>query len=270
MSRTELEEWAGADRRDLADRWDRDPDTVRIFDRVESTSDTAEELAEEGAPEGTVVLAREQTSGRGRQGRTWYSPRDRGLYLSLVLRPDRVENASLLPILAGLGIVRRLDGVLESLEPAVKWPNDLMAGDAKFGGVLSEASWEGERVRHLVVGAGLNVRPLGDDAPADVRSGGTSLDEATGEETSFLTVADAVVEGLEERVSRPPGALDPATLDALDRYDWLQDRRVEITTPSDEEWVIGNCVGIAPDGALLFRPDRGALRRLRSVEIRLP
>lgn len=270
MSRTESEQWAGANREELADRWDREIEAVRLYDRVASTSDAAKALADEGAPDGTLVLAREQTEGRGRQDRSWYSPRDRGLYLSMIFRPERIENPSLLPILAGLGIVRRLDGALKTLDPGLKWPNDLMAGEAKFGGVLSEASWDGDRIRHLVIGTGINVRPLADDAPEEVRAGATSLDEATGGETSFLTVADAVVAGIEGRLARPPAALEPETLDALDRYDWLQDRRVEITTPSDEEWVIGNCVGIAPDGALLFRPDRGALRRLRSARIRLP
>ena len=268
MSGETSTEWAGASRDELAERWARD--SVRLYDRVSSTSDVAGELAEEGAPAGTVVLAREQTAGRGRQGQSWYSPRDGGVYLSVILRPPHVENPNLLPILAGLGIVRRLDEAVPGLEPTLKWPNDLMAEDAKFGGVLSEASWDGERLKHLVVGAGVNVRPLGDDAPDEVKEGGTSVDEIIGEETSPLAVADAVLEGIEARLEDPPGSLGPGVLDALDSYDWLQDRRVEITTPSDEEWIIGSCVGIAPDGALLFRPDRGALRRLRSARIRLP
>lgn len=268
MSPTTSEEWAGATLQELIGRWHRQ--SIHLFDRVDSTLDVAGKLAEEGAPAGTVVLASEQTAGRGRQGRSWYSPRERGVYLSLLLRPEHVENATLLPILAGLGIVRRLDDALPGLDPALKWPNDLMAGDLKFGGVLSEASWDGEQLKHVVVGTGINVRPLENDAPKEVRGGGTSLDECTGEETSFLTVADAIIQGVEARLTDPPGALEPALLDALDDYDWLQDRRVEITTPADEEWIIGNCVGIAPDGALLFRPDRGALRRLRSARIRLP
>lgn len=268
MSRETSTEWAGASREELAERWNRD--SVRLYQRVDSTSDVAAELAAEGAPAGTVVLAGEQTAGRGRQGRSWYSPRDRGVYMSVILRPPRIENPNLLPILAGLGIVRRLEESVPGLEPSLKWPNDLMAGDAKFGGVLSEASWDGERLKHLVIGAGVNVRPLGEDAPDEVKEGGTSVDEVTGEETSLLVVADAVLEGIETRLAEPAGSLGPAILDALDRYDWLQDRRVEITTPSDEEWIIGSCVGIAPDGALLFRPDRGALRRLRSARIRLP
>lgn len=267
MTEDQATEWAGRSREELQDRWDRD--TVHLFGSTDSTNQRAKALAEEGAPAGTVVVAREQTEGRGRAGRRWHSPPDAGVYLTVLFRPDRIENPVLLQLLAGLGIASELDERLEGLDPRVKWPNDLVADDRKFGGVLAEAAWEEGAPRYLVVGAGINVRPL-DDLPEEAAGGATSIDAVLGREASRVRVADAVVAALEERLVGAPRTLDQASLDLLDRYDWLRDRRVEVQPADEEEFLDGVCVGVAPDGALLFRPDRGALRRLHDATVRVP
>ena len=119
------------------------------------------------------------------------------------------------------------------------------------------------------VGAGLNVRPLGRKAPKDVRALGTALDDHLEGPANLAEVAGAIVRGLEAHLSRPEPVLTPALLDELDRHDWLRDRRAVLTVPGheDESGTPGVCVGIAPDGALLFRPDRGALRRVQSGSV---
>jgi len=247
---------------ELRERWGRD--SIHLFGAVGSTNDVAKRLAdEEDAPAGSVVLAREQERGRGRGTKSWASP-EGGLYLSMIFRPGRVGNPGLLPLLAGVGIVRELDRTFEGLAPALKWPNDVMVEDRKAGGVLCEAASEDGEVRHLVVGVGLNVEPLPSDLEPEVLERAISLREALGEEVELLRVADAVVEGLEAFVPGVPERLGPRMLELLDEYDWLRDRRVGMELPDekDERPVPGVCVGIAPDGALLFRPDRGALRRL--------
>lgn len=265
MTAAEVKSWAGHDRTELRKRWDRE--AVHLFDSVGSTSDVARELAAEGAPSGTVVLARTQTEGRGRAGRTWHSPRDAGVYMSIALRPADVGNPNLLPILAGLGVADELERRVDGLSPALKWPNDLMADGRKMGGVLSEASWSDGEIRHLVVGVGINVRTPGEELPEDVRAGATSVDEAVGREVELVVVADAVIAGVEARLDRPPPVLDEGLLGLLDRFDWLRDRRVDVEIPGEDEPLEGVCVGIAPDGALLFRPDRGALRRLHDAHV---
>lgn len=260
MTGTSAETWDGHTAEALRERWGRD--AVYLYDAVESTMDVARGLADdEEAPDGAIVVAREQTEGRGRSGRTWHSPRDAGVYLSMIFRPRRLRNPAILPVLAGLGIVRELDGTFPELSPGMKWPNDLVAGGRKLGGVLSEAVWGDRDPRHLVVGVGINVRPL-DDAPEEVRERGTSLDEEVGREVPLVEVADAVVEGLEAFVPRAPERLEAPMLELVDRYDWLRDRRVRVQLPDEDHPLPGVCVGIAPDGKLLFRPDRGALRRL--------
>lgn len=263
----EADRWAGATADELRERWGRE--SVHLFGSVDSTNDRAKELAESGAPAGTVVLAREQTEGRGRGSRRWHSPPGAGVYLSMVLRPDRIENPVLLQLLAGLGVAAELDADFEALEPAVKWPNDLVADDRKVGGVLSEAAWDEGTPRHLVVGAGINVRRL-EDLPDELQGGATSLEEVLGEEVPLVHAADAVIRGLERHLLEPPESLDGTGLDLLDRYDWLRDRRVDVRPDDEEEFLDGVCVGVAPDGALLFRPDRGALRRLHQATVRVP
>lgn len=267
MTDDEVDRWAGHSGAELRDRWGRE--SVHLYGSVDSTNQRAKELAEEGASAGTVVVAREQTEGRGRAGRRWHSPPDAGVYLSLVLRPDRLENPVLYQLVAGLGVAAALDREFEGLDPAVKWPNDLVADDRKLGGVLSEAARGEEGLRYLVVGAGINVRPP-DDLPEEAASGATSMDEVLEGEVELVRVADAAVRGLEERLAGPPGSLDEPSLDLLDRYDWLRDRRVDVRPADEDEFLDGVCVGVAPDGALLFRPDRGALRRLHEATVRVP
>jgi BirA family biotin operon repressor/biotin-[acetyl-CoA-carboxylase] ligase len=254
--------WDDRTEEQLSERWDR---AVRLADEVTSTNDVAKEWAEAGAPEGAVVLARKQRKGRGRVGRSWYSPRDRGVYLSAVFHPVDLSHPGPLCILAGLGIAERLSRAFPGLDPRIKWPNDLMAGERKFGGVLAEAAWSAAHPRHLVVGVGVNVRPLGRRAPEDVQGGAVSVDELLDGTASLLEVADAVVAGLDAYAREPEPVLSEALLDRVDRLDWLKGRRVVLrASTADAEGIPGTPVGIAPDGALLFRPDRGALRRVQS------
>lgn len=253
-------EWAGESVAALQARWERE--SVVLYGKIDSTNEAARELAEDGAPSGTVVLCREQTAGRGRAGHEWHSPRDAGVYLSMILRPVDLSHPAMVSILGGLGVVERLDGRFRGLGPGLKWPNDLVAAGLKLGGVLAEASWAASRPRYLVVGVGINVRPLGKAVPADVAGRATSIDSVLGETVSLVEVADCVVAGLEAWLPTAAASLEGDLLARVDRYDWLRDRRARLTMPGEESGHPGTCVGIAPDGALLFRPDRGALRRV--------
>ena len=137
---------------------------VREYKEVSSTQEVAEKLALGGAPEGTVVLAERQSSGRGRMERHWLSP-EGGLYLSIVLRPGRVEGVYLLTLVGALATAegtRKAAGV----SPQIRWPNDLVVDGRKVGGVIATASMRGESLEFVVVGIGVNgnfsVYELGD------------------------------------------------------------------------------------------------------------
>lgn len=264
--------WGGHTRADLQKRWGRD--AVYTYGKVDSTNSVARELAAADVPAGAIVLCREQSEGRGRGGHTWASPADRGVYLSMLFRPGTLPSPALLPVLAGLGIVEALDRDFRGLRPALKWPNDIIAGELKIGGVLAEAVWADGTPRHLVVGVGINVRSAA-ALPAKLRGKAGALDDLLDAEIPLAQVADAIVTGLETYLSEPPDTLIGPLLERIDRYDWLRDRRVTLTietepaaVPTPQETVFhGTSVGIAPDGAMLFRPDRGALRRVSSGSV---
>jgi BirA family biotin operon repressor/biotin-[acetyl-CoA-carboxylase] ligase len=138
-----------------------------------STNDLAKELALSGEEEGAVVISDEQTEGRGTKGRKWYSAREKGIYLSVILRPARTHT-SLLPIVAGLAVV---DAVFDSvgLRLRLRWPNDLIWGKKKLGGILCEGGFLGNRINYAILGIGLNVNQGRDDFPDEIRHQATSL-----------------------------------------------------------------------------------------------
>jgi BirA family biotin operon repressor/biotin-[acetyl-CoA-carboxylase] ligase len=138
-----------------------------------STNDVAKTLAQAGAETGTVVIADEQTSGRGTKGRGWHSAKGRGLYASVILRPQR-RDIALLPAAAGLAVSDAIK-LAAGLETRLKWPNDVVWHGRKIAGVLSEAAFLGSAASHVVVGIGINVRHSRRDFPAEIAPAATSL-----------------------------------------------------------------------------------------------
>ncbi|HZT77066.1 MAG TPA: biotin--[acetyl-CoA-carboxylase] ligase [Vicinamibacterales bacterium] len=151
-------------------------DRITRLDTVASTNDVAAAL-----PEGAVVLAERQTAGRGRRGRTWFSPPGSGLYVSVVLAPARATEPRratlLLTLAAGVAIADAIDEAA-TLRVDLKWPNDLYAGGKKLGGILAEAATAGGPVERVVLGFGVNVARAA--YPPDVADRATSLETETG------------------------------------------------------------------------------------------
>lgn len=144
------------------------------FDAVGSTSSIAKELANRGAPDGTAVLAREQSAGRGRRGRVWVSHPGKAVYLSALLRPALPAAEAAWPaILGGVAAAEACERIgVPGL--SVKWPNDILAGQRKICGVLTEPRLAEERMEFAVLGFGLNVAQLDEDWPASLRGVATS------------------------------------------------------------------------------------------------
>jgi len=160
---------------------------VLCFDSLDSTNDKALELLELGEPEGVLVLAEEQTRGRGRRERVWDSPSRLGIYASLVLRPTLPPTRLPLVSLAfavGMAATLRAEG-LEKV--ALKWPNDLLLGERKLAGILAEARSDGMQ-RGLVLGFGLNVNQEESDFPEALRDTATSLKRSTGRSWDRLKI----------------------------------------------------------------------------------
>ncbi|MFC2161103.1 biotin--[acetyl-CoA-carboxylase] ligase [Acidobacteriota bacterium] len=148
-------------------------DPMHFLATCTSTNDVVKDMAVQGAAEGTVVIADEQTSGKGRYQRDWFSSRGKGFYMSILLRPPKPE-ISLLTLSAGLAVAETLWDVF-GVKVCLKWPNDLFWEGKKLGGILSESSFVGNHLNHVVVGIGINANHNKNDFPTNIREASISL-----------------------------------------------------------------------------------------------
>jgi len=213
---------------------------------VGSTLDVAHELAAAGAPHGLLVLADEQTAGRGRQGRSWHSPAGAGVWVVALLRPEVPPSPGALAIRVGLRLVEAVAEVAPRARPGLKWPNDLIVRHRKAGGVLCEARWQGTALGWIAVGVGVNVRgPL---APA-LRHSAIAL-KAAEATVSRIRLLEALAPRLWDAAA--PAVLDAAEQEAFVRLRWHADGG-----PDPD----AGAVGIDRDGALLVPAPDGSLDR---------
>jgi BirA family biotin operon repressor/biotin-[acetyl-CoA-carboxylase] ligase len=257
-----LDRWEGVPAPELARQWE--VPEVHLFESIGSTSDLARRLAAGGAPAGTLVLAERQMAGRGRAGRAWDSPPGLGLWFSLVIRPRDLPRPGALPLLVGLAVAEALDPFVRPAAVALKWPNDLLSGGRKLGGILCEGAWERERPSFLVAGIGLNLLHSPGDFPEELRDAATSVRIAAGWSPPRLEVAGAVVRRVLE-VARGPLELTTERLAALAARDALRGREIAVTEPTTGEPLAeGTALGVSPEGALLLRTRAGAIRPVHS------
>jgi BirA family biotin operon repressor/biotin-[acetyl-CoA-carboxylase] ligase len=236
----------------------------RLWVRVEgglltdSTNDDARALARAGAEQGTVVVASRQSAGRGRLGRSWVSP-EGGAYLSVVLRPS-VAPAEIgpLPLVVGLGVARGLATL--SVETRLKWPNDVLLGEGKVAGVLLEMSAEGEAVRWVVAGVGLNVRAAPDALP-----GAAHVSDAcpgVGVPTAAAAVLDGIASAYREWREGTFAALRD---EYLARFA-LTGTPITVSDASGQVRADGIVVGVDADGRLLVE-EPGGMRAVAGGEV---
>ncbi len=168
---------------------------VHHYYKIGSTNSEAMNAASDGGPEGSVFLAEEQLAGRGRGAHTWHSARSAGIYCSVILRPAvPPSDALLLSLAAGLAVRSAIHDVTR-LAVDLKWPNDLLIAGKKFCGILIEMNAEATRVRHLVIGVGINVNQT--KLPAELREIATSLKLETGTEWSRVELCAALLKSLD-------------------------------------------------------------------------
>jgi BirA family biotin operon repressor/biotin-[acetyl-CoA-carboxylase] ligase len=169
---------------------------INHYYKIGSTNEAAMEAAAAGALEGSVFLAEEQAAGKGRGGNQWHSARSAGIYCSLILRPNLPpSDALVLSLAAGLAVHSAIRSIDSGLNPDLKWPNDVLIDGKKFCGILTEMNAEATRVRHVVIGVGINVNQQ--KFPDDVREIATSLLLATGSEWSRVELTAALLKSLD-------------------------------------------------------------------------
>ena len=180
------------------------PWQVHWFDTIDSTNTRAKEMARSGAPHGTVLVAGHQTQGRGRMGRSFSSPKDLGIYLSVILRPNcAAEQLMHLTCAAAVAMCDATENTA-GIRPKIKWINDLVVNSKKLGGILTELSLVpgSDRVEYAIVGIGINCNQTPADFPEEIRSIATSLLQITGNTPDRSALAAAMIHALMDMDSK--------------------------------------------------------------------
>ncbi len=238
---------------------------IHRFEKLDTTMLEAANLAEADAPEGTLVIAEQQTAGRGRLGRSWVSEPGVGLYFSIVLRPSMpAAQSAILTLAIGLGVGR---GVGEACgrQCDIRWPNDVLLNGKKCSGILVEMAADDERVRYAVAGVGINVNQ--NEMPADLTDTATSLKIETGCEYVREVVLDKVLRNSEryyemflERGSKP-------IVSAFSRASsYARGKRVVIET--GKEVIVGTTAGLDGAGVLQLEREDGSLEPILAGSVR--
>ena len=242
---------------------------IRLFETVASTNLALRELAKAAAPDGTVVIADEQTAGHGRLGKPWFSPRGVNLYMSVLLRsqipPREVPGFSFVGPLALSDAIKA-----EGMSPTIKWPNDVLIEGKKVAGILAECATIESRVDYVILGFGVNLNVTREALRTALGHSGHaagSLAEFAGHEIDRNAFAATLLNNLSAWVEVYRGRGPAALLAAWRDQDILTGRRVEVRGegPSYQ----GRVLGVDREGYLLLRDPLGKRRRVLSGEIRL-
>lgn len=239
---------------------------LRFFPTLSSTNDEALAWAAQGAPDLSVVVADEQTAGRGREGRKWFTPPGAALAFSLLMRPAQPETAYFPRVvgLAALSVLEALRGF--SLTAQIKWPNDVLLDGRKVAGILVESVWNGETVDCVVIGIGMNIHRQSVPPEEMLNFPATSLEEALGESVPprELVLRDILAAFLE---GRPRLATDDLIAEWEENLAY-KGQKVEVRKREDRI-VRGAVLGLASDGSLLLDDERGKRVTIRFGDVRL-
>ncbi len=210
---------------------------IHHYYKIGSTNSEAMSAAAEGAPEGSVFLAEEQLAGRGRGAHSWLSARSSGIYCSVILRPAMPPSDALIfSLAAGLAVRAAVMEIAPQLHVDLKWPNDVLAGGRKFCGILTEMNAEATRVRHLVVGIGINVNQV--KFPAELREVATSLRMETGTEWSRVELCAALLKSLDREyrsLIENAAARDSILRRFEEGSSSVRDRKVSVSVDDDQK-----------------------------------
>jgi BirA family biotin operon repressor/biotin-[acetyl-CoA-carboxylase] ligase len=238
--------------------------TLHSFERVESTNATAFKLATEGAVHGEVVVAEEQTAGKGRRGRSWSSPKGKNLYCSVILRPELPPSrASELTLVAAVALAETLRDA--GVKAEIKWPNDVQVEGKKIAGILTELSADTEKVHFVIVGLGVNLNCDAADLAAEVQQTATSLKMARGQRVMRALFTAALWVRLESWLDRHAAAGFGPVREAW--RDFSSTLGQEVLVKSEARELRGIAEDIDESGALLIRKSDGTLARVLAGDV---
>lgn len=239
---------------------------ILYFDSLDSTNRTAGKLASEGCNEGLTVIAGKQTGGRGRLGRSWESPADMGIYLSVVLKPVIAPAES--PILTFAAAVAVVNAIRTAagIKAGIKWPNDLIINGKKVCGILLEMNSEADRVNYIVIGIGVNYSQSEEDFPTELKDKAVSLKMAAADSRfSRLSVVKAILRELDSVFKLVREGFNEKILDSWREYSVTLGKEVAFKIKDSD--YCGTAVDITGEGRLLVDCRDGVRRELLSGEI---
>lgn len=240
---------------------------IHYIESCPSTQIVAHQLAQEGASYGTVVLTEEQTAGRGRMSRKWHSAAKKGIWMSVILRPDVVpQKAPQFTLVAAVAVVRAIEQVTH-LKPEIKWPNDILINGKKCTGILTELQSDTDGIQALIIGIGLNVNQAPEDFDPEVKSIATSLKMESGEEIDRKKLVSSMLYFLEQYtdlyIEEGFGMLKVM----WESYSSTIGRPVRARMAN--ETLEGIAEGITDDGVLQLRTADGKLHGIYSADIEM-
>ncbi len=237
---------------------------VLVFEQTSSTNDVVAHMAASQRGEGLVVFAESQTKGRGRHGRAWASPRGKGLWFSVLLRPKIAPAAAPRITVAASVAVARVMRKASGLDARIKWPNDVTVNGKKVAGILTELSAEGDRITSAILGIGIDVNCQAEDFPPDVSALATSLAAETGHAFERAALAADVLRALDECY-----AIAQADFDSI-IAEWAQlctTLGKQLVVTRGEQRLEGHAQALDGDGALLLRRDNGQIERILGADV---
>ena len=234
---------------------------IYYFDALTSTMDKAMELGVAGAPGGTLILAETQTKGKGRLGRAWLSPKYKGLYLSLILRPNMLPTQA--PVLTLMAAVSICEAIKEAIgiDTQIKWPNDILTHNKKLGGILTQIIAETDKINFVNIGIGINVN----NDRKSLIGAATSLKEQKKEDINRVALLQEILRTLELNYLILEKKGSKPILDKWRRYAITLGRRVKVYCQSKH--IEAEAIDIDIDGALLVRRDSGFIEKVSAGDV---
>ncbi len=233
---------------------------IRVFQETTSTNDVIEKLARDGVKEGVVVFAESQSKGRGRLGRKWVSPLRKGLWFSVLLRPDLRPQEAIQLMIAGATALARAIRDETGLSPEIKWPNDILINGRKVAGLLTELSAELDHVNYIILGIGVDVNLNASDFSSELRKLATSLKIEKGHSIDRASLAAAALRELDADYARITTGHFEAVSDEWEELCSTLGRNIGIRI--GDRVLQGRAESLDSDGALLLRTQHGRLERI--------
>ena len=239
---------------------------IRVFERTTSTNDVVERLARDGVKEGVVVFAESQTKGRGRLGRKWIRRAQGPLVFNFVAAGLRPQETTQLTVASATALRRAIQSET-SLQPEIKWPNDILVGGKKVAGILTELSAELDRVRHVILGIGVDVNLGVGEFPPELRRLATSLKIESGRAISRPELAASILRELDSDYARISAGKFTAVADEWEARCATIGKDVTIQIGGRK--IHGRAESLDDDGALLVRTEHGHMERITGGDVTL-